>query len=232
MGDGWLLCRWRSSQYSGCRRSGSHRRTGVHPGSTNGHLTGEEGGTMHNMLKEHHERVFVDPSTMAMLVALGKADPELLRMHLRAESGVVAARFDPQSQAPVMAAPFPGAVVNPLSPPTITGTTFTVDLALNNPTRVITPIIMDLTIQRFFVDRACTSAGGVTGGAVLYDNVAADLYADRDVQRVEPGSEFPEIAFSRRAPAVAAVEKWGGKFYFTDEARDRNDLAAFTNALR
>jgi len=185
------------------------------------------------VLKQYHgERIHMDPETLAILAAQGKADPELLRMWLRQEGDLIAARFEPQSPAPVMAAPFPGAVINPLSPPTISGTTFTVDLALKNPSRVITPIIMDLTVQRFFVDRAFTSAGGVTGGAVVYDDVAIDLYADRDVQRVEPGTEFPEIAFSRRAPKVAAVEKWGGKFYYTDEARDRNDMAAFTNALR
>jgi len=185
------------------------------------------------MLKEFHgERVHVDPATLALLVAAGRADPELLRMHYQAESARIAARFEPGLPAPVQAAPFPGAIVNPLGPPTISQTNFTVDLALRNPTRVITPVIMDLTVQRFFVDRAFTSAGGVTGGAVIYDDVATDLYADRDVQMVVPGAEFPEIAFSRRAPKVAEVEKWGGKFHFTDEARDRNDVTQFTNATR
>jgi hypothetical protein len=185
------------------------------------------------LLNVHHgERVFVDPETLAVLVAQGKADPELLRSQFSSWGEKIAARFEPQVPAPVMAAPFPGAVTNPLGPPTISGTTFTVDLALRSPTRVITPIVMDLTVQRFFVDRAFTSAGGVTGGAVVYDEVAIDLYADRDVQRVQPGTEFPEIAFSRRAPKVAEVEKWGGKFHITDEARDRNDAAQFSNAMR
>jgi hypothetical protein len=49
---------------------------------------------------------------------------------------------------------------------------------------------------------------------------------------VEPGSEFPEIAFSRRAPSVATVEKWGAKFRFLDEARDRNNIGEFTRAMR
>jgi len=55
---------------------------------------------------------------------------------------------------------------------------------------------------------------------------------DRDVQRVEPGSEFPVVSFSRRAPAAAVVEKWGGKFYFLDETRDRNLISEFTKAMR
>ena len=130
------------------------------------------------------------------------------------------------------AAPYSGAIAHPLGPPTVTNTTLTVDQALNAPQR-ITRMVMDLTKQRFFVDRVFSSGGGVTGGAVIYDELAGnDLYADRDVQRVAPGSEFPEVTFSRRAPKVAEVEKWGGKFFFTDEARDRNNVGEFTRAVR
>jgi hypothetical protein len=194
---------------------------------------------METMLKEYHgKRVHVELPTLAELVAVGRADPELLRtefarMGLRSAGSFSAARMDPAAPAPTQAAPYPGAVVNPLAPPTISGTTFSIDIALQNPTRVITPMVLDLTRQRFFVDRVFASAGGVTGGAVIYDLVVyPDLYADRDVERVEPGSEFPIISFSRRAPAAAVVEKWGGKFYFTDEARDRNLVTQFSNAMR
>lgn len=127
----------------------------------------------------------------------------------------------------------PGVIYNPLAPPTVSGTTFTVDFALNNPTRVITPMLIDLTLQKFFVDRVFASGGGVTGGAVIYNELEAnDLYASRDVQRIAPGAEFPIITFQRRVPKVAAVEKWGGKFPFTWEARDRNDSVQFANAVR
>jgi hypothetical protein len=122
--------------------------------------------------------------------------------------------------------------VHPLGPPTVSGTTITVDTMLNQPTRV-TRMIMDLSLQRFIADRIFASAGGVTGGAVIYDEaVSNELYASRDVERVSPGSEFPEIAAERPAPKVAEVEKWGGKVYITDEARDRNNSAAFTNKVR
>jgi hypothetical protein len=189
------------------------------------------------MLKEYHgSRVAVELPTLEQIVAAGKADPELLRMELarmglKSAEGFVAARFE--GPPPVQAAPYQGAVVNPLAPPTIATTVFSIDFALQQPTRVITPMVLDLTRQRFWVDRAFTSAGGVTGGAVIYDLVVyPDLYADRDIQRVEPGSEFPEISFSRRAPAAAVPEKWGGKFRFTDEARDRNNIGEFTRAMR
>lgn len=122
--------------------------------------------------------------------------------------------------------------VHPLGPPSVSGTTITVDTMLNQPTRV-TRMIMDLSLQRFIADRIFANAGGVTGGAVIYDEaVANELYASRDVERVSPGSEFPEIAAERPAPKVAEVEKWGGKVYITDEARDRNNSAQFTNKVR
>lgn len=122
--------------------------------------------------------------------------------------------------------------VHPLGPPTVSGTNITVDTMLNQPTRV-TRMIMDLSLQRFIADRIFASAGGVTGGAVIYDEaVANELYATRDVERVSPGSEFPEITTDRQAPKVAEVEKWGGRVYIVDEARDRNNGAMFTNKVR
>lgn len=121
---------------------------------------------------------------------------------------------------------------HPLGPPTVSGNTITVDTALNQPQR-ITRMIMDLTLQKFIADRIFSSTGGVTGGAVIYDKVQAnELYSARDVQRVAPGTEFPLITSDRLVPSVAEVEKWGGKMYVTDEARDRNDTAQFTRAVR
>jgi hypothetical protein len=104
-----------------------------------------------------------------------------------------------------------------------------VDLMLNQPTR-ITAFLMDITLQRFMLDRVFTSPGGVSGGAVVYDVIQEnDLYTDRDVEPVSPGGEFPIVTSHRRAPSVAEVEKFGGKFFFTDEAKDRNDQTAFRN---
>lgn len=128
---------------------------------------------------------------------------------------------------------FAGATINPvahpLSAPTVSGNLITVDTMLQQPTR-ITAFLQDITLQRFLLDRLFSSDGGVTGGAVIYDLLTEnELYLDRDVQPVAPGSEFPIVTSSRRAPKVAEVEKFGGKFFFTDEARDRNDQSAFRN---
>lgn len=120
-------------------------------------------------------------------------------------------------------------VAHPLGAPTYTGSTVTVDTMLQQPTR-ITSFLMDITLQRFLLDRLFDTPGGVSGGAVVYDMATEnELYLDRDVEPVSPGAEFPIVTSSRRAPKVAEVEKYGGKYFFTDEARDRNDATAFRN---
>lgn len=126
----------------------------------------------------------------------------------------------------------PNNYAHPLAPPTVNGTSITVEMMLNQPTR-ITRMISDLSLQRFIADRVFTNGGGVSGGAVIYDEATVnELYAARDVERVEPGAEFPLITSEERGPKVAEVEKWGGKVFITDEARDRNDAAKFTRQMR
>jgi hypothetical protein len=94
---------------------------------------------------------------------------------------------------------------------------------LKQPTRV-TRMIMDITRERFIADRIFASGGGVTGGAVIYDEVQAnEKYTSRDVEQVAPGAEFPLVTTEQLVPNVAEVEKWGAKVFITDEARDRND---------
>lgn len=123
-------------------------------------------------------------------------------------------------------------IAYPLAAPTLSGNVLTVDTALNQPTR-ITRRIMDLTLQRFIVDRIFdTNAGTVSGGAVIYDQATTnELYTDREVERVGPGDEFPVVGSQRPTPQVALVEKWGGKFFITDEARDRNNVTFFNNQV-
>lgn len=133
--------------------------------------------------------------------------------------------------APMMGGDNPSPV-HPLAAPTVSGTQITVDLMLNQPAR-ITRMIMDLTQQRFIADRVFSSGGGVTGGAVVYDVAQEnELYLDRDVQKIDPGGEFPVVTSERLQPQVAEVEKWGGKVWIPDEARDRNQTALFTNKIR
>lgn len=115
----------------------------------------------------------------------------------------------------------------PPSPPTYANGRITVEQFLRTPSRV-QRAVEDLTRQRFIADYIF-SAGDAQGGAVVYDRVlAADLYTTRDVQPIEPGSEFPIVDAAETAPIVAAVTKWGGAALITYEVvrRDARDVLA------
>jgi hypothetical protein len=115
----------------------------------------------------------------------------------------------------------------PYGPPTVSGTTYTVDFLTKNPGRV-TRLIANLALQRFFVDRIFSPAGSIEGGAVIYEQATSnELYATRDVERVEPGAEFPIVTFDRGAPLTAQ----GGKFDVTDEAIRRNQVGRVNRAI-
>lgn len=113
----------------------------------------------------------------------------------------------------------------PFGAPQVNGNQITVDLMLKEPTR-INHYLSDLLLKKFFADRIFNNGGGVSGGALVYTPLTKnDLFATSGVQKVAPGAEFPTVSFDRPEPKVAVVEKWGGKFDVTDEARDRNDLS-------
>lgn len=115
------------------------------------------------------------------------------------------------------------AAAYPLAAPTVSGSTITVETMLNQPTR-ITRYLSDITLRNYISPLFFTTPGGVSGGAVIYDQLTLnDLFPTRDVQEVAPGGEFPNISSDNVDPKTAAVEKHGGKFFVTDEARDRND---------
>jgi hypothetical protein len=113
----------------------------------------------------------------------------------------------------------------PLGAPVVSGNSISVDTMLAQPTR-ITRYLSDLALRGFWADQVFTPGGGVTGGAILYTQLTSNelfVSSDRDVQNVEPGTEFPIVTFDRPVPLTKQVEKFGGKFFVTDEAKDRND---------
>jgi hypothetical protein len=120
----------------------------------------------------------------------------------------------------------------PYGIPTVSGDTYTVDFLTQDPGRV-TRAIAQLALQKFYVDAVFAPSGAITGGAVLYEQATTnDLYPSRDVQNVEAGSEFPNITFDRAAPRTAEVEKFGGKFAVTDEARRRNQIGRVNRSIQ
>lgn len=115
------------------------------------------------------------------------------------------------------------ATAYPFAAPSVNGSTITVETMLNQPTR-ITRYLSDITLRNYISPLIFATPGGVSGGAVIYDQLTLnDLFPTRDVQEVAPGAEFPNLTSEDGEPKVAAVEKHGGKFFVTDEARDRND---------
>lgn len=117
----------------------------------------------------------------------------------------------------------------PLGTPTVANDSITIRLMLDQPTR-INRYLSDLSLTNLFAADVFSTGGGVTGGALIFDQLTLNdiaLDANRSVQNVEPGAEFPIVTHTQGAPTVALVEKFGGKFFITDEARDRNDQISF-----
>lgn len=113
----------------------------------------------------------------------------------------------------------------PLGTPSLSGNSLTVDVMLKEPTR-INAYLSNVALKKYFAERIFTNSGGVSGGALVYTQLTSnDLFPTRGAQIVAPGAEIPEVTFDRPAPLTAQVEKLGGGFYVTDEARDRNDLS-------
>lgn len=114
----------------------------------------------------------------------------------------------------------------PAGAPTIDGVDLTVNLWLKTPPMV--QRTMDaLTSQRFITDQVLSKGPDAVGGAVIYDQLTeTDLFTQRDVQSIEPGSEFPILDAGEVAPKVAEVSKWGGAGIITYEQarRDRRDV--------
>jgi hypothetical protein len=113
-----------------------------------------------------------------------------------------------------------------MAPASVSGGQLTVDTLLNQPTRITREITDYVVLSSYFMPKVFRNVSAPGGGAYLYypleDN---DLYGDtsRDVQDVAPGSEFPIVGSTRKEPLIEPVKKYGGKFFITDEDRERND---------
>jgi hypothetical protein len=101
---------------------------------------------------------------------------------------------------------------------------------VSNPRR-ITRAIATLALLRFYVNLIFSSAGPVLGAVVYEQATENDIYPLRDVEGVEPGDEMPVITFASGEARTAQVEKFGGKFPVTDEARRRNQGGRVLRAI-
>ncbi len=121
----------------------------------------------------------------------------------------------------------------PLGPPSVSGTTVTVDVLLNRP-GAITRDIARLADQKFFAKMVFSDAGGIEGGALLFElppSTTTDLYMANAIQEVAPGEEFPINAPNRGVPVIGKPRKLGTKWEVTKEAKKRNNTRTISNAM-
>lgn len=121
----------------------------------------------------------------------------------------------------------------PLDPVTVSGTLITMDQYLNAPT-VMTRRVADIAAQEFFAHKIFSNGGGVTGGAILFERpnpLLTDLYAERRLQEMAPGTQAPILTFVRGVPMVAVPREIGGKFPLTKQERLRNNPRLVETAL-
>lgn len=121
----------------------------------------------------------------------------------------------------------------PLDAVTTSGTLITLDQYVKSPT-VRNRRIADIASQEFFAHTIFTNGGQLKGGAVLFERpnpLLTDLYTQRRLQEMAPGTEAPQLTFVRGVPMVALPREIGGKFSLTKQERARNDPRLVENAL-
>lgn len=121
----------------------------------------------------------------------------------------------------------------PLDPVTTNGTLVTLDQYRNSPT-VRNRRIADIAAQEFFAHNIFSNGGKLQGGAILFERpnpLLTDLYTERRLQEMAPGTEAPQLTFVRGVPMVALPRKIGGKWSLTREEMDTNNPRLAENAM-
>lgn len=110
----------------------------------------------------------------------------------------------------------------PLSGPNVENGAITIDMMLNEPTRIDNYAAQ--LVERDLLSKVIFGNVTTTGGALLFDQLVKNTPTATDKPGiVAPGAEFPVLHTPDGEPVVARVQKTGGKFGVTDEARIRND---------
>lgn len=110
-------------------------------------------------------------------------------------------------------------VTYPPAPVTISGDIESINRFLQSPT-LVQRRLRDLAENRFISDSLLTGRYTLSGGAILYEQNEA-IFADRPVESVAPGSEYPMSGISTGPAAIAAAQKWGQDAMVFDEAIKR-----------
>jgi hypothetical protein len=114
--------------------------------------------------------------------------------------------------------------------PTISGDYVTASRFLNS-TPMVASAIRDLAMQRF-VGLSVLTRRSVTNSGSAQIQQANVLYADRAIEQVAPGSEYPLTTLATGPISQVSTAKWGQDTVFTDEAINRENFPVVTNGLR
>lgn len=110
----------------------------------------------------------------------------------------------------------------PLAGPTVEDGAITIDLMLNEPTRIDNYAAR--LVERDLLSKVIFGNVTTSGGALLFDRLLKNSPTALNKPGViSPGAEFPILHTPDGEPIVERVKKTGGKFGITDEARIRND---------
>lgn len=120
-------------------------------------------------------------------------------------------------------------ITYPPAAPSLSGDTLTISRFLNSPT-LVQRALRTLAQNRFIADTLLQGRPGVSGGAVLVET-SETIFADRNPQAIEPGSEFPLSTVSTGLGQLLAVSKWGLDTVVTDEAILRQGFNPVDRAL-
>lgn len=109
----------------------------------------------------------------------------------------------------------------PLAPGSVQDGALTLDLFVQEPTRV-SRYVADVVAANL-ISPYLFSTTGAAGGAILFDQITElEAGTDTDPGIIAPGGEFPRIGSELGEPIIRTVQKSGGEWEITREALLRN----------
>lgn len=113
--------------------------------------------------------------------------------------------------------------------PTIAGDYITVSRFLNN-TPLVARRLRTLAEQRFVATSILTGRTTTSSGSLQYETTEG-IYADRAVEVIAPGSEYPLTTLTSGPIQQVSTQKWGQDSDFTDEAVSRYNMPVVSKGM-
>lgn len=113
--------------------------------------------------------------------------------------------------------------------PTISGDYVTTSRFLNS-TPLVARRLRTLAEQRFVSTSILTARTSTTSGSMQYET-SEGIYADRAVEVIAPGSEYPLTTLATGPIQQVSTQKWGQDTIFTDEAVSRYNMPVVAKGM-